>query len=124
MGIAVRRGRAFADSDNKDVPAVVIINEAAERRFYPNEDPLGKRLKRGRAESANPWLTVVGVVASVSHTELGVASQPEVYLPFQQNPGATITLVARTMSDPEVWRHLSAAKFQRLIETCLFPTSN
>jgi predicted permease len=100
MGIPVRQGRPFADSDNKDAPAVVIINEAAARRFYPNEDPLGKRFKQGRAESKNPWVMVVGIVGGVSHTALGVASQPEVYLPFQQNPDATITLVARTKSDP------------------------
>lgn len=100
MGIPVRQGRPFADSDNKDAPAVVIINEAAARRFFPNEDPLGKRFKQGRAESKNPWVTVVGIVGGVSHTAIGVASQPEVYLPFQQNPDAAITLVARTKSDP------------------------
>jgi putative ABC transport system permease protein len=100
MGIPLRQGRPFADSDNKDAPPVVIINEAAVRRFYPTEDPLGKRFKQGRAESKNPWLTVVGIVGGVSHTALGVASQPEVYLPFQQSPGASITLVARTKSDP------------------------
>ena len=75
---------------------MVLANHALSR----NEDPLGKRFKRGRAESKNPWLTVVGIVAGVSHTELGVASQPEVYLPFQQNPGTTITLITRTVSDP------------------------
>lgn len=106
MGIPLRQGRSFADSDNKDAPAVVIINEAAARRFYPNEDPLGKRFKRGRAESQNPWVMVVGIVGGVSHTTLGLPSQPEVYLPFQQNPDATITLVARTKSDP---RALAAA---------------
>jgi putative ABC transport system permease protein len=100
MGIPLRQGRPFADSDNKDAPPVVIINEAAVRRFFPTEDPLGKRFKQGRVESKNPWMMVVGIVGGVSHTTLGVGSQPEVYLPFQQNPGATITLVARTKSDP------------------------
>ncbi len=100
MGIPLRQGRPFAESDTKDAPAVVIINEAAARRFYSNENPLGRRFKQGRAESQNPWVTVVGIVGGVSHTALGVASQPEVYLPFQQNPDASITLVARTKSDP------------------------
>lgn len=100
MGIPMRQGRPFADSDKKDAPAVVIINEAAARRFFPNEDPLGKRFKRGRAESQFPWLMVVGIVGGVSHTTLGLPSQPEVYLPFQQSPDAIITLVARTKSDP------------------------
>ena len=69
--------------------------------FWPNEEPLGKRLKRGRPE--NPWITVVGVVGSVSHTSLQVASQPELYLPYQQNPGLNLTLVARTTSDPRTF---------------------
>jgi putative ABC transport system permease protein len=106
MGIPVRQGRPFTDNDNKEAPTVVILNEAAARRFYPTEDPLGKRFKQGRAESKNPWVMVVGIVGGVSHTTLGVGSQPEVYLPFQQNPDATITLVARTKSDP---RGLAAA---------------
>ena len=48
-------------------------------------------------------MTVVGVVGAVSHTSLEVASQPEVYLPFQQNPGLNLTLVARTRSDPKAF---------------------
>jgi putative ABC transport system permease protein len=101
MGISVRKGRTFADSDNGNAPGVAVINETAARRFWPNEEPLGKRFKRGKTDSPNPWLTVVGVIAPVSHTSLQVASQPEVYLPFQQNPGLNLTLVARTTSDPK-----------------------
>ena len=103
MGIPLRKGRAFADSDNANTPGVAIINETAARRFWPNQEPLGKRFKRGRLETQNPWMTVVGVVAPVSHTALQVASQPEVYLPFQQNPGLNLTLVARTTSDPKAF---------------------
>ncbi|MEK6279720.1 MAG: ABC transporter permease [Acidobacteriota bacterium] len=101
MGIPVRKGRPFADSDNSNAPAAAIINETAARRFWPNDEPLGKRFKRGRADSQNPWVTVVGVVGSVSHTSLQVASQPEVYFAFQQNPGLNLTLVTRTQSEPK-----------------------
>jgi putative ABC transport system permease protein len=101
MGIPLRKGRNFSDSDNAGAPLAAIINETAARRFWPNEEPLGKRLKRGRPE--NPWITVVGVVGSVSHTSLHVASQPELYLPYQQNPGHNLTLVARTTSDPKTF---------------------
>ncbi len=103
MGIPLRKGRPFADSDNGTAPGAAIVNETAARRFWPNEEPLGKRFKRGKADSQNPWVTVVGVVGAVSHTSLEVASQPEVYLPFQQNPELNLTLVARTKSDPKAF---------------------
>jgi putative ABC transport system permease protein len=103
MEIPLRKGRTFADSDNANTPAAAVINETAARRFWPNEEPLGKRFKRGKADSQNPWITVVGLVGAVSHTSLEVASQPEVYLPFQQNPGLNLTLIARTKSDPTAY---------------------
>jgi putative ABC transport system permease protein len=103
MGIPIRHGRAFADSDNGNAPGVAVVNEMAARRFWPNQEPIGKRFKRGKIDSQNPWMTVVGVVDPVSHTALQVASQPEVYLPFQQNPGLNLTLVARTTSDPKAF---------------------
>jgi putative ABC transport system permease protein len=103
MEIPLRKGRTFADSDNANTPAVAIINETAARRFWPNEEPIGKRFKRGKADSQNPWITVVGLVGAVSHTSLEVASQPEVYLPFQQNPGLNLTLIARTKSEPQAY---------------------
>ena len=103
MGIPLRKGRGFTESDNANAPAATIINETAARKFWPNEEPLGKRFKRGSVDSQNPWLTVVGVIGAVSHSSLQVASQPEVYLPFQQNPGLNLTLVARTSSDPKAF---------------------
>jgi putative ABC transport system permease protein len=103
MGIPLRKGRTFADTDNGNAPGAAIVNETAARRLWPNEEPLGKRFKRGKADSQYPWVTVVGVVGAVSHTSLEVASQPEVYLPFQQNPELNLTLVARTRSDPKAF---------------------
>lgn len=103
MGISLPQGRSFADGDNADAPAVAIVNETAARRSWANENPLGKRFKLGRPESKNPWVTIVGIVGGVSHRTLGVASQPEVYFPFQQNPGPILTLVVRTASDPKAF---------------------
>ncbi len=100
MGIPFRGGRPFNDHDNADAPGVTIINEATARRYWPGEDPIGKRIKRGRPESKNPWLTIVGIIGPIRHTSLGVESQPEFYVPFLQNPDSVLTLVARTASDP------------------------
>jgi putative ABC transport system permease protein len=100
MSIPLRQGRFFTDSDNAEAPGVSLINETAAQRFWPGEDPVGKRFKQGRPDSKNPWLTIVGVVGGVSHTALGVGAQPEIYTSFSQNPGPRITLVARTTSDP------------------------
>jgi putative ABC transport system permease protein len=100
MGIAFQRGRPFNDHDNADAPGVTIINEAAARRYWPGEDPLGKRLKRGRLESQNPWLTIVGIIGPISHTSLEVEAQPEFYQPFLQSPDGALTLVARSAADP------------------------
>jgi putative ABC transport system permease protein len=100
MGIPFRQGRPFNDHDNADAPGVTIINETAARRYWPGEDPIGKRLKRGRPESQNPWLTIVGIIGPISHTSLEVAAQPEFYVPFLQNPDGVLTLVARSSADP------------------------
>ena len=57
------RGRDFAETDRADSPPVCIINESLARRFWPGQDPLGKRIKHGRVDGPRPWYTVVGVVA-------------------------------------------------------------
>ena len=101
MDIIIHKGRQFTDEDNLDSSRVALINETAARRLWGDEDPIGKRIKLGSPESNNSWLSIIGVVGSISHTSLGVTSQPEVYVPFRQNPGPTITLVARATSDPK-----------------------
>lgn len=122
MGIPVRMGRTFADGDNANAPGVAIVNETAVRRFWPNEDPVGKRFKVGRPDSKNPWLTIVGTVGAVSHTALEVASQPEIYLPFQQNPGTNLTLVTKTRSDPRAFSGAVRREISGLDKD--FPVSN
>lgn len=102
MGISIARGNPFTDRDTADVPGVAIINDAAARKFWPGEDPLGKRIKRGRPESKNPWLSIVGIVGSANQLSLREDTQPEVYLPYLQNASRTLTLVARTTSDPRM----------------------
>jgi predicted permease len=94
MGIALLKGRPFTAQDKKDAPKVAVINEAMARRFWPDEDPIGKRLLLG-----NPT-GIVGVVGNVMHAGLDAPVEPEIYLPFSQTPSSVTTLVARTDSEP------------------------
>jgi putative ABC transport system permease protein len=97
LGIPLLKGRAFTEQDDANAPPTAIINETAARRYWPNEDPLGKRL---RIESDDPWMEIVGVVGNVKH--LGLASQPkaELYVPYLKDPWPFMTVVVRSASDP------------------------
>ena len=86
MGIQLLRGRQFNEQDRADSPAVAVISETMARRFWPNEDPVGKRITPGSAASADPddWLTIVGVVRDVRQMELAAEPKPQMYLSHVQ----------------------------------------
>jgi predicted permease len=89
-------GRAFKPSDNADAPGVVIINQSAARHFWPNEDPIGKRIAGGPEQ----WLTIVGVVADVRQ-QLQSAPHDEVYAPLLQSPFTGTTWMVQSRLTPE-----------------------
>ncbi len=100
MGIPLLRGRDFDDRDdgvNKD--RVVIINDRFARKFWPNDDPIGKRIKIGPAD-LNPWLTIVGVVKDIHQTGLENPIGFTVYEPLAQSPGNEESVAVRTQGDP------------------------
>jgi predicted permease len=101
MNIPLIAGRFFDEHDTKDGQKVVLVDQSFARRFWPDEDPIGKRIKRGALDSDNPWLTVVGVVGSVRQYSLD-ADSPRValYSPHSQEPNSGMYLVIRTASDP------------------------
>lgn len=82
MGIPLLRGRLFDESDNDKSPQVAVINEAFARTYWPNQDSLGKRFKRNRADA--PWITVIGVTANARTASLAQASVPQAYLDIYQ----------------------------------------
>jgi putative ABC transport system permease protein len=101
MGIPLVRGRTFTAQDGPTAPPVVVINENMARRFWPGEDPVGKRFKYGDdGESGAPWMTVVGVVGDMRRTGYDAPVRYETFLPYAQNPSARMTLVVRTAGDP------------------------
>jgi putative ABC transport system permease protein len=100
MGIPLLEGREFNHQDTVTAPGVAIINQAMARRYWPNRDPIGTRIKIGRLDSKAPWLTVVGVIADVRHNGLDRGIQPELYRPYTQAAWPFMTVVVRTASAP------------------------
>jgi putative ABC transport system permease protein len=99
MRIPIVKGRAFSGADEEDAPRVAVISEALARRYFPNEDPLGRRVKAGAAES-DPWHTIVGVAGDVSRFMFDRETQPILYLPNQQIPDRGAYFVVRTSGEP------------------------
>ena len=93
VGMPVRRGRTIAASDASDGWRVAMINEALARRLFPNEDPVGRRV---RVTEDSTWLTVVGVVGDVRHSSLEAEPSPEVYVPIESEPNNFLRFVVRT----------------------------
>ena len=100
IGMPVLRGRSLTFADTRESPWVVVINSAMARRFWPDEDPLGQRLRF----SGPTWRTVVGVVGDVLHEGLDGTSKPEMYMPVAQaaNIESGPTIVLRTTVDAGV----------------------
>ncbi len=97
MGVPLVNGRLFDQRDIKGAAETVIVNENLAQRFWPNQDPIGKRLERGDEE---PWRTVIGVVRDTK--EFSVDNEPpiSIYHPHEQFPIATMFVVVHTSSDP------------------------
>jgi putative ABC transport system permease protein len=93
MAIPLRNGRTFETRDAKDPPDAVIINETLARRFWPDEDPVGKRILFG---DSGP--TIVGVVGNIKHAGLEAEYEPEMYVPFPEQ-SSQLVLVARADSE-------------------------
>jgi putative ABC transport system permease protein len=85
LGIRLQAGRNFSDTDNQDAPSVVIINHTMARRYFPDQDPINKRLQTGDYDPQNPYATVVGVVDDVKYSGLNEEVEPTMYTPFLQN---------------------------------------
>ncbi len=97
LGVPLIRGRAFTTSDDADAPPVLLVNREAAERFWPGQDPVGKRMQN----TANgPWIEVVGVVATGRYRNVREDPLPYVYVPLSQFYQPTMTLAVRTMSEP------------------------
>jgi predicted permease len=100
MGISLVRGRYFDTRDAATAPLVAIVDESLAQTYWPNQDPIGKRVHGGGRKSTAPWMTVVGVVEHVRNRTLEARSRVEVYQPEDQNPSSGMTLAIRTTGNP------------------------
>jgi predicted permease len=95
-------GRFLDQRDNDDHLLVALINQTMAKSYWPGEDPLGKRFRRGTFKENNPWITVVGIVGDVHQAGPDVAPRAEMYLPYHQQPAGYSPqyLAVRTSGDP------------------------
>jgi putative ABC transport system permease protein len=97
LGIAIVRGRDFNESDREHSPPVVIMNETAAKRFWPGEDPIGKRFRF----FGDTFLhEVVGIARDIKYNTIGEEPQPYLYQPAKQAFSPQISLIARVEGDP------------------------
>lgn len=85
QGIPMIRGRAFADADRDGAPLVVIVDQSLAERYWPGQDPIGKRLHRGPKEAHLPWLTIVGEIGGVKELAADVPTGQQFYIPASQS---------------------------------------
>ncbi len=100
MAMPLVAGRTFAANEVTDDSTAVVVSEDVVRRFWPNQDPIGRRIKPGSAGSSAPWLTIVGVVPDVKYRGLpdNPTTDPDLYFPF--GTSAPQAVIARTAVDP------------------------
>jgi putative ABC transport system permease protein len=114
LGIPLVKGRDFTPDDHAQAPGVVIVSESLAQRYWPGENPLGKRY-RERGEK-NPWRTIVGVAAEVKYRGLpqNPNPDPDVYFPLQQETVSNLYLAVRTEAEPASLTTALRSEIQKL----------
>ena len=97
MRIPLLAGRAFNHADTAQSPKVIVVNESLARRYWPNENPIGKHITIGRQTTA---AEIVGITADVKNRGLAMDPAPQIYLPFPQLAWGQMNLFIRTAKDP------------------------
>lgn len=102
VGATLVSGRGFTDADDAQAPAVAVVNQALERRYFRGEPAVGRRVKFGRPQDDDGWVTIVGVVADQSQDALDRAPRPEAFTPMAQEPMDDVSFVVRGPADAAV----------------------
>jgi len=96
MGIALLRGRLLSDRDGRDAPLVILIDETLAHQYWPNQDPIGRRMRLW-----GEFRQVVGIVGQVHHYGLEKEAQPTIYAPYEQMPNQAMALAVRTTMETQ-----------------------
>jgi predicted permease len=98
LRIPLLRGRLFTDHDDANAPPVIIVSERFARKIFPGEDPIGRRIRPGRADSTAPWLTIVGIVGNIRNVSLTTEPEAQLYRCVWQLATRGTALVVRSHS--------------------------
>jgi putative ABC transport system permease protein len=107
MRLPLLAGREFTGHDGAQDPKVILVNQAAVRRYWSNENAVGKHVLLGRGTVP---IEIVGVLGDVRNINLAADTQPEIYLPYAQLPTSSMHLVVRTAGDPHAFVNAVRAK--------------
>ena len=103
IGIPVTKGREFLETDTRTSPKVMVVSENFARKYFPNEDPIGKHVQPGLGDGythSTEWREIVGIVGDIKRVGLTKDSRPEYYLPHSQATVGPPILTIRTSGDP------------------------
>jgi putative ABC transport system permease protein len=99
IGIPLLSGRPLSAEDSAARPPVALISRAMAKKYWPDTDPVGQRIRIEKASHA-PWINIVGVVGDVRADYVDATPQPLIYLPHAQHPVRDLSLVIRTLGEP------------------------
>jgi len=100
MKVPLLRGRVFDEHDTEGKPRVIVVDEYMASQLWPNQDPIGERIRFGDLKATGPWQTVVGVVGRVKQYGLDTDGRIALYIPHTQAPTRALFVVIRSDSDP------------------------
>ncbi|MDB6128842.1 MAG: hypothetical protein JWM35_2738 [Verrucomicrobia bacterium] len=102
LHIPLHRGRLFNERDRAEQPRVIVVDEAFARKWYPNEDPVGRRIAFGGPDEGEKrkWLTIVGIVGNVVQRPTEAEPEPNIWVPFAQGPDNFMSAVMRVQGNP------------------------
>ena len=100
LGVPLLRGRLFTEQDDEKSPGAVVISQTLAQKFFPGEDPVGRRIRFRGGRTEPPWMTIVGITQDVKTEGLDVDNRPQIYFSILQISNLSLALTIRTVSDP------------------------